>query len=170
DRLTVHGQRNVLTLEPSIVVPFLPRRKAEFTYRGRYTGVRLDTRPRYAESIFRLGWDWNRPIRIQHDVRWVKYDVPELALSRGYLDVFTDVTYRWAPGIELSLGFGVDPDALDPVTNEYASNGRERFLEARNANAFVAETDYLSLAPQISAAERALMHEKRVTLQAIVRF
>lgn len=170
DRLTVLGQKNVVTLEPSIVVPFLPRRKAEFAYRGRYTGVRLDTRPRYAESIFRLGWDWNRPIRIQHDVRWVKYDVPELALSRGYLDVFTDVTYRWAPGIELSLGFGVDPDALDPVTNEYASNGRERYLEARNANAFVAETDYLSLAPQISAAERALMNEKRFTLQAIVRF
>ncbi len=170
DRLTVLGQSDVVRLRPGLSVPFAIKRKAEFAWKGNFTGVHLGTQPRYAESVFQLGWDWNRAIRIASNARWVKYDVPELGLTRGYTSVFTDATYRWAPGIELSLGFGVDPDALDPVTNEYANNGRERYLNARNANGFVAETDYLSLAPQISAAERALMNERRIQLQAIVHF
>lgn len=170
DRLTVLGQSDVVRLRPALSVPFASARKGEFAWHGNFTGVHLGSQPRYAESRFQLGWDWNRALRIEHDARWVKYDVPELALTRGYTSVFTDVTYRWAPGIEVSLGFGVDPSALDPVTNEYADNGRERYLNARNANGFVAETDYLSLAPQISAAERALMNERRIQLQAIVHF
>ncbi|MCE9626973.1 MAG: glycogen-binding domain-containing protein [Candidatus Eisenbacteria bacterium] len=170
DRMTVLGQSDVVKLQPSLVVPFAFKRKAEFSWKGNFTGVHLGTQPRYAESVFRLGWDWSRVIRVESDARWVKYDVPELSLTRGYTSVFTDLTYRWAPGIELSLGFGVDPNALDPITNEYAGNGRERYLNARNANGFVAETDYLSLAPQISAAERALMNERRIQLQAIVHF
>ncbi len=170
DRLTVLGQSDVVRVRPSLEIPFAPRRKGSFAWKGNFTGVHLGTQPRYAESVFTLGWDLNRPIRIEHDLRWVKYDTPELGLGRGYLDFFTDATYRWAPGIELSLGFGVDPNVLDPITNEYAPLGRERYLEARNANGFVAETDYLSLAPQIAAAERALMNEKRIQIQAIVHF
>lgn len=170
DRMTVLGQSEVVRLQPSLTIPFAPKRKAEFSWHGNFTGVHLGTQPRYAESILRLGWDLNRVVRIEHDTRWVKYDVPELSLTRGYTSLFTDLTYRWAPGIELSLGFGVDPNVLDPITNEYATIGRERFLNARNANGFVAETDYLSLAPQISAAERALMNERRIQLQAIVHF
>jgi hypothetical protein len=170
DRLTVLGQSDVVRLTPSLEVPFSPRRKGLFRYDGNLTGVHLGTQPRYAESRFRLGFDWNRSIRVQSDTRWVKYDVPELALTRGYSSNFTDITYRWAPGIELSLGFGVDPDILDPVTNRYAPIGRETYLARRNANGFVAETDYLSLAPQISAAERALMLERRIQVEAVVHF
>ena len=51
----------------------------------------------------------------------------------------------------MSFGLGVDPNVLDPVTNEYADIGREVFLFDRNANGFIAETNDLSLAPQIAS-------------------
>ena len=70
----------------------------------------------------------------------------------------------------MAFGFGIDPEVLDPNTNEYGSIGRDVYLNKRNANGYIAETDYLSLAPQIAAAEKALMNEKRFQLQAIVHF
>ena len=59
---------------------------------------------------------------------------------------------------------------LDPNTNEYAYIGRDVFLNNRNVNGFIAETNNLSLSPQIAAAERALRNLKRVQVQAIVHF
>lgn len=170
DRLTVLGQSDVVRLRPSLTIPFAPRREGRFEWLGTFTGVHLGTQPRYAESVFRLGWNWSSTVRIESDTRWAKYDVPELALGRGYVSNFTDATYRWAEGIEISLGFGVDPNVLDVNTNEYAGIGRELYLAKRNVNGFIAETDALSLAPQIAAAERALMNERRIQLQAVVHF
>ena len=59
---------------------------------------------------------------------------------------------------------------LDPVTNEFANIGRERYLYDRNANGWFGETNWLSLAPQISAAEKALQNERRLQIEAVVRF
>lgn len=170
DRLTVLGQDDVVRLRPSLEVPFQTSRSGVFRWKGNFTGVHLGTQPRYAESVFQLGWDWNKVIRLSNDTRWVKYDTPELQLGRGYVSQFTEATYRYSPTIEVALGFGVDPDVLDPNTNEYGYIGRDVYLNQRNANGFIAETDYLSLAPQIAAAEKALMNEKRFQLQAIVHF
>jgi hypothetical protein len=64
----------------------------------------------------------------------------------------------------------VDPNVLDPNTNEYAYIGRDAFLNDRNVNGFIAETNNLSLAPQIAEAEKQLRNEKRFQIQAIVHF
>jgi hypothetical protein len=64
----------------------------------------------------------------------------------------------------------VDPEVLDPNTNEYSSIGRDLYLNQRNANGYIAENNYLSLAPQIAAAEHALKAEKRIQLRAVVHF
>ncbi len=170
DRLTVLGQDAVVRLRPSLEVPFHSARNGIARWKGTFTGVHLGTQPRYAESLFQLGWDWNKVIRLTSDTRWVKYDTPELKLTRGYVDQFTEATYRFSPGIEVAFGFGVDPEVLDPNTNEYGYIGRDVYLNRHNANGFIAETDYLSLAPQIAAAEKSLMNEKRFQLQAIVHF
>lgn len=59
---------------------------------------------------------------------------------------------------------------LDPVTNEFANIGREQYLYDRNVNGWIAESNWLSLAPQISAAEKALQNERRLHLEAVVHF
>ena len=170
DRLTVLGSPDVVRLRPSLEIPFWARRAAMLRWKGTFTGVDLGKNPRYAESIFQLGFDWNKVIRIGSDTRWAKYDAPALGLGRGYLSTFTSATYRFAPDISVALGVGVDPEVLDPNTNEYASIGRDVYLNSRNVNGYVAENNYLSLAPQIAAAEHALKAEKRIQLRAIVHF
>jgi hypothetical protein len=170
DRLTLLGEDEAIRFRPRVEIPIARNRDVRFAWRGTFAGVELDKAPRYAESIFQLGFDLTRTIRFVNDTRWVKYDAPALELGRGYLSNFAEATMRMAPGIELSFGFGIDPEVLDPVTNEFAYIGRDVFLFERNANGFIAETDYLSLAPQIAAAERALQDERRFQVQAIVRF
>jgi hypothetical protein len=86
------------------------------------------------------------------------------------VSTFAELVFAPASSVELSFGYGVDPDVLDPVTNEFADIGRDQFLSDRNVNGFVAETNYLSLAPQIAQGEAALQNERRFQVQAIVRF
>lgn len=170
DRLTLLGQSDVVALKPSVEIPLRAGNDMRMAVRGNYSGVNLGTSPKYAETIVQFGFDYSRPLRIQTDWRWAKYDAPALGLTRGYVSQFTEAVYRFGGGIEVSLGYGVDPHVLDRDLNEYARIGRERYLNERNANGFTAENDWLSLAPQLSAAEKRLQNEKRIQIEAIVRF
>jgi hypothetical protein len=170
DRLTVLGEERAVRLRPRIEVPLWHARAMRLAYLGTLSGVGLDLRPRYAETIVQFGFDLTPRVRLNSDTRWVKYDAPALGLDRGYLDQFTELAFQVTPGIRVSFGVGVDPNVLDPVTNEYAYIGRDRYLFLRNANGYTAQKDYLSLAPQIAAAEQAMQDERRLQLQAVVRF
>jgi hypothetical protein len=170
DRLTVLGETQVIRLRPRLEVPFWSRRDGRFEYAGTFSGVSLGRRPRYAETIIRLGLDLNRLVRLASDTRWVEYDAPALGLGNGYLSQFTEARLRFSPDIEVALGMGVDPVAFDPNLNEYARIGRDLFLMDRNASGFIAETDYLSLAPQIAAAEQRLQDLRRFQVRAVVHF
>jgi hypothetical protein len=170
DRLTVLGETQVVRVRPRLQVPFWSRRDGQFEYQGTLSGTGLGRLPSYAETIVRLGFDLNGLVRLGSDTRWVKYDAPTLGLGRGYISQFTEARLRFSPTIEVSLGMGVDPLVLDANLNEYAPIGREVFLMDRNANGFIAETDYLSLTPQIAAAEQALQDLKRFQVRAVVRF
>jgi hypothetical protein len=170
ERLTVLGSEDVVSVRPRIEVPLWRERNVKFAWRGDFEGVELDLRPRFAESVFQLGFDLTRTVRIQSDTRWAKYDAPVLRLDGGFVSQFTEAILKLAPGVEVSLGMGIDPWVLDPNTNEYAYIGRDVFLNNRYVSGFYAETNYLSGAPVIRAAEQALQDERRVQLEAIIRF
>lgn len=170
DRLTVLGEDRAYRLRHSLEVPIRRARNVDFRWSGTFTGVKLGLRPRYAENVFQFGFDVTRSLRFTTDARWAKYDAPALKLDRGYLSNFAQLAYRFAEGIHVAMGWGVSPTVLDPVTNQFAPIGREQYLYDRNANGWFAETDWLSLAPQISAAEKALQNERRLHLEAVVHF
>lgn len=170
DRLTLLGEEKAYRLRPSLDVPIRRARNVDFHWRGDFTGVKLGLRPRYAENVFQLGFDLTPALRFSNDTRWAKYDAPALKLDRGYVSNFVQLAYRFAEGVHIGMGWGVSPSVLDPVTNEFANIGREQYLYDRNANGWFAETNWLSLAPQISAAEKALQNERRLHLEAVVHF
>ena len=169
-RLVMLGEPQAIEIRPTIEYPIRRANAMTVVLAGDYATTRLDKKPRYAETILRFGFDQSSAVRVQTDWRWVKYDVPALSLSNGYLSQFTEAIYRFAPDISVSLGFGVDPWVIDPNTNEYAYVGREMFLENLNANGWIAESNWFSLAPQLSAAEKRLQNTKRIQLKAIVHF
>ncbi len=170
DRLTLLGESKAFRLRPSLDVPIRRRRNVDFHWRGDFTGVKLGLRPRYAENRFLFGFDVSEALRFSNDTRWVKYDAPALKLDRAYVSNFVQLLYRFADGIHIGLGWGVAPLVLNPATNEFADIGREQYLYDRHANGYIAETNWLSLAPQISAAERALQNERRLQIEAVVHF
>lgn len=170
DRLTLLGEDRAYRLKPSLYVPIRRARNVDFRWKADFTGVKLGLRPRYAENRFQLGADVTSALRFTTDARWVKYDAPALRLDRGYISNFAELRYAFSDDIHIGLGWGVSPRVLDPVTNEFADIGREQYLYDRNANGWIAENDWLSLAPQISAAEKALQNERRIQFEAVVHF
>jgi len=170
DRMTVLGEEHAYTLRPSIEVPIRRARNVTFDWHGDFTGTKLSLRPRYAENIFRFGFDVNPSLRFTDDTRWVQYNAPSLGLEHGYASTFAEFVYSFTKGIHVGLGWGVDPNVLDPVTNDFAPIGRETYLSDRNVNGYVAETNWLSLAPQIAAAEKALQLDRRIQFEAVVHF
>jgi hypothetical protein len=170
DRMTLLGEVRAFTLRPSLEVPIRRARNVTFAWHGDWAGTKVGLRPRYAENIFQLGSDVTRLLRFTDDTRWVKYDAPSLQLSRAYVSTFAELVYRFADGIHVGLGWGVDPTILDPVTNEFEPIGRETYLSDRNVNGYVAQSNWLSLAPQIAAAEKALQLARRVQFEAVVHF
>ena len=170
DRLTVLGESQVVRLRPRVEVPLLRSRRMTFAWLGTFGGVSLSKQPRYAESIFQLGFDLTPALRLQSDTRWVKYDAPALGLGQGFLSSFNEAVLKIGNEVEVSFGIGVDPRILDPNTNEFAAIGRDVYLNQKNLNGYYAETNFLSLAPVIRAAEQALQNERRLQVEAIVRF
>jgi hypothetical protein len=170
DRLTMLGKSQVVRIRPTLEVPLLHSRDMRFTYRGTYDGVRPDRRPRFAESRFGLAFQLTKTVRYTSDTRWAKYNAPDMDLEHGYLSTYNGLVLQPNKAVEISFGVGVDPRAFDVVTNEYADNGRDVYLEGLNANGFIAETNFTSLAPQIAAAEKSLKTLRRIQVQAVVHF
>jgi hypothetical protein len=170
DRLTLLGEEHVFRLRPAIEVPIRRARNVTVRWQGDFTGTKLGVRPRYAESIFQAGFDLTPTLRFTDDTRWVHYNVPALGLSKSYTSTFAECRYRFAPGIHIGLGWGVSPNVIDPVTNEFAPIGRDVFLSELNVNGYTAQTNWLSLASQIESAEHKLSVEHRIQFEAVVHF
>ena len=170
DRIVMLGGANVWTFRPEIRIPILPQHGFSFEYAGRIHTQYLTVRPKYFESFFRLGYALTPDFRLQTDTRWVKYDDPVLGLAHGYVDHFVEALYTFAPGVQVSLSYGVDPWVLDRATNEYAYRGRDDALAAGGVTANAARVAYLNQGPVIDAAEKALSDRRRIAVEAIVRF
>lgn len=170
DRIVLLGGRDVWTFRPELRVPLLPARNCAFEYAGRIHSHALTTRPKVIESFFRLGYDLTPSLRAQADTRWVKYDDPVLRLHSGYVDHFAELAYTFAAGVEVALSWGVDPWVLDRATNAYAYRGRDDALFAAGVGSEGARTAFLDQGPLLAAAERALRDQRRIAVEAIVRF
>jgi hypothetical protein len=133
-------------------------------------GTRIDRSPKLVESYLEASYPLTSRLRLYSDTRWARYNDPVLALHSGYVSTFVEASYTFAPGIAVALSYGVDPFVLDVVTNEYDRIGRNEFLVARGATTTVARDRYLNLGSILPRAEQALEDERRVQVEAIVRF
>jgi hypothetical protein len=86
----------------------------------------------------------------------------------AYFAPYVELGYRHR-GVELSLGFGLDPVVLDPVTNRYMDNGREEFLRQAIPPVPV-RSQAAALGAALAARERLLKKVNAIKLEAIVSF
>lgn len=141
-----------------------------FRYDGHFFGTEIDREVKLFESLFQVTFPLTPRLRLHSNTRWVRYDDPVLAIHGGFVSTFAEVAYSFTRDISVALSVGVDPDVLDVVTNEYDTIGRNEFLIQRGATQTVARDRYLNLGSVLPRAEQALEDERRVQLEAIVRF
>jgi hypothetical protein len=169
-RLTLLGGRDALVWRPRLRLRLEEANQVELAYRGRIAAQGWGPRPKYWESLLtaqgyvRPGW------RLYLDARLVRYDDPVLEIREDFHALFVELAYQPREGVSVALSYGVDPFVVDEPVNEYAEIGRDQFLFRKGADARAAETNFRDLGRILARAERALQEERRIQVEAILRF
>ena len=130
----------------------------------------LTRKAKYWDNQIAFHVDLTRRLGFNTDSRIVRYDDPVLRLTDTYASHFVEFKYRFTPAMEMGLSWGVDPWVIDPVANEYKHIGRDLFLFGQGADGNAAKTQFLNMTDTIRGAEKALQDEKRIQLEAILKF
>jgi len=170
ERMTLLGGRDALLWHPGLRLRLCPAREVDFSYRAALGSEGWNRAPKFWESIFVLEGRLAPAWRFYIDARLARYDDPVLQLDESFGSGFVEISYRPAEGVDLALSYGVDPFVIDEPVNEYAYIGRDLFLFDQGAGAGAAETGFRGLGRLIHKAEQALEDERRVQLEAVLRF
>lgn len=195
DRLTLLGAGQAARLQLHAARLVWPHRGWQAETHLTWAAPGLDAAPRAVENVSRLTVPLGGPLSLRGHARFVTYrwfqPVDAAALTRfgagrrietgapDFRGVQVDHTYRgfWNHFVELvysvnarsdvALGFGVDPFIVYEVTNEYAPIGWDEFIFEQGATPAL---DPSSLGARLQAAETALEDERRLVLEARLRF
>lgn len=199
DRLTLLGADRASFAELELASILWPARKLDGNLRCRWSAPGFDRAPRYLETVLRFRLPLRPGIELRTHSRLASYrrvttadpeveaafgSGPQLVAgtltSREFADAeydyrnfgahFVEIVYALSERSDVSLGFGVDPFAVYEVRNEYMDNGWDQFLFAQGASPAVAFANPVTLARRLEDAERALERERRLTLEARLRF
>ena len=66
--------------------------------------------------------------------------------------------------------YGVNPLIINSVTDEFYNRGREEYLDTVGELPEYLESYYGGFGEKIREAETLLMNEKRISIQAVVKF
>jgi hypothetical protein len=130
------------------------------------TSTRLDRDPFYSELIAELVWKFRKDWDLLLNQRYARYGQDFLDLHETFANSFFELRYHVTKSTEVSLGWGVDPYRLDPVTKQFDDNGRREFLLAAGVAEDVIYDEWLNLGPALHSAERSLADTQMLTLEA----
>ncbi len=150
---------------------------AEMNLKNKFAQHALLTEPKFIENIVVLKYDIAEKWKLNIDTRIPYYNDPFLELITDFendKDVFisnySEISYHLSDNIWLALGYGVNPLIINSVTDEFYDRGREEYLDTVGALPEYLESYYGGFGEKIRAAETLLMNEKRISIQAVVKF
>ena len=82
---------------------------------------------------------------------------------------YTQIAYQLSENVKIELGYGVKPQVINTVTNEYYDYGRDDFMK-QVVGSYEIDTAYGSLGEKIRTAEQALEDEQQIILEAVIQF
>jgi len=150
---------------------------AEMNLKNKFAQHALLTEPKFIENIVVLKYDIAEKWKLNIDTRIPYYNDPFLELITDFendKDVFisnySEISYHLSDNIWLALGYGVNPLIINSVTDEFYNRGREEYLDTVGGLPEYLESYYGGFGEKIRAAETLLMNEKRISIQAVVKF
>lgn len=195
DRLALLGARRAAVARVHAARVLWPRRAWQGEAHITWAAPGFDAAPRAVENVARITVPLHGPLALRAHSRVAVYrrfaPVDAAALARfgpgtrietggpdfGGVQVahsyrtfashFVELVYAVNARSDVALGFGVDPFIVYEVTNEYAAVGWDEFVFDQGVSPSAAPT---TLGARLQAAEGALEHERRLVLEARLRF
>ncbi len=87
-----------------------------------------------------------------------------------FISNYYEISYHLSKDVWVALGYGVNPRTINSTTDRFYDRGREEYLNNIGELSEYLESYYGGLGEKIREAETFLMNEKRISLQAIVKF
>jgi len=178
EKYTVVGYKSGFYWQSDLSYKFeVNSRKVETILKNKFAHHDLFHEPKFIENIVVLKYDIAEKWKLNIDTRIPYYNDPFLALETDFEndeDVFisnySEISYHLSDNIWLALGYGVNPLIINSVTDEFYTRGREEYLDTVGGLSEYLESYYGGFGEKIRKAETLLMNEKRISIQAVVKF
>ncbi|MBT3168545.1 MAG: hypothetical protein HN952_04665 [Candidatus Cloacimonetes bacterium] len=137
----------------------------------------LFTEPKFIENIIVLKYNISAKWKAKIDTRIPYYNDDFLGLKTNFTDKedvfisnYSEISYHLSENVWLTLGYGVNPQIISSVTDEFSSKGRDEFLNNASELSTHIESYYGGLGENIRHAEMQLKNEQCIALRAVVTF
>jgi hypothetical protein len=199
ERTTLLGTHTAAVARVHLARLVWPQRNWRGELHATWAAPGFDHAPRYGEGILRLAFPLRDKLELRTHSRLAVYrqfttaDAGIVAVlgpgphfEAGHLPFaggapvehsyqalsahFVELVYAVTSRSDIALGFGVDPEVVYTVTNEFAAIGWDEFLFANGVGPAATQAHPVSLGSALQQAEQALERERRLVLEARVRF
>jgi len=152
-------------------------RKVKTILKNKFAHHGLFYEPKFIENIIVFKYDIAEKWKLNIDTRIPYYNDPFLELRTDisddedvFISNYSEISYHLSDNIWLALGYGVNPLIINSITDKFYNRGREEYLDAVGGLPEYLESYYGGFGEKIREAETLLMNEKRISIQAVVKF
>ena len=138
---------------------------------------KLFSNPNFIESVVIFEYDLSNKWKFKTDTRIPYYNDYFLDIKTDFdnnYDVFisnySEIVYYLSEDAWLSIGYGVNPKVINPVSDLFYNRGREDYLNYAGQLPEHLDLYYVGLGDKIRNAEQLLMDEKSISIQAVIEF
>jgi len=178
DRYTLLGYDTGLRWRMGVSYNFeIGRQNILLEYKSAISQINFLYDPRYVENEFIIDWKISNHWGMYSNTRIPYHNDSFLELQTDFssntdvfIDNFTKISYFLNKNVEISLGWGVNPRVLNSLTDEFYDGGRDAFLQKAGNLENYLENNYKGLGEKLREAEKDLMNEQRIGIEAIVKF
>jgi len=151
--------------------------KLKAEYEANIAQYDIDCKPELIENFIRLDYEISEHWQICTDTRIPIYNCEFLGLKTDFNadeDVFianySAIKYYINDNIWIALSYGVNPDKINEVTDEFYNGGRREYLETEGGLDEYLYNTYNGFGEKIRSAEDALAKDDRISIEAVIKF
>ena len=178
EKYTLLGYETGLLWESKISYTFnLMSRSLKTVLANKFAHHDLFSNPKFIESILIFEYSLSDKWRLKADTRIPYYNDSFLGLNTNFSeneDVFInkyfEMSYNLSNDVWISIGYGLNPFAMNSQTDKFHYRGREEYLDSVGELPLHLESYYGGIGDKIRSAENSLVNDKRISVQAIIKF
>ena len=156
---------------------YMNKNKVTTELNHKFAHYNFSSKPKFIESIIVCKYEIDNLWKFQINSRIPYYNDIFLDLVTNYTDnnnVFIsnyyEFEYRLSNNAWISIGYGINPKVISSISDKFYFRGREEYLDSSSGLSEYIEDVYGGLGEKIRKAERQLMNEKQIKIQAVIEF